>query len=153
MHEEEARRRRARRRGPSHTRAATSADAGGEHDQHRLEDELELRHAEVELALEGREPDQEAAGQRARGAAQRAAQRAAAAAPRASAARALDEQHGQADERHRRAADQHQVRRAPERHVLAEQPVPDVVEREAEQREARRSAKISTPPSGAYQSR
>ena len=35
----------------------------------------------------------------------------------------------------RRAADQHQVRGAPERHVLAEQAVPDVVEREAGQRE------------------
>ena len=50
-------------------------------------------------------------------------------------ATALDLQHGDPDERHRGAADQHQVRRAPERHVLAEEPVPDVVEREADQRE------------------
>ena len=51
------------------------------------------------------------------------------------------------DERHRRAADHHHVGRAPERHVLAEQPVPHVVEREADQREdaQRRSA---TPPTG-----
>ena len=48
------------------------------------------------------------------------------------------------------AADQHQVRRAPQRHVLAEEPVPDVVEREADQREAAAAA-ISMPPSGAYQ--
>ena len=53
-------------------------------------------------------------------------------------ARALGEQDALADERDRGAADQHQVRRAPQRHVLAEQPVPDVVEREADQREAAR---------------
>ena len=53
-------------------------------------------------------------------------------------AHALGEQDGLADERHAGAADEHQVGRAPERHVLAEQPVPDVVEREADQRERRR---------------
>ena len=37
----------------------------GEHHQHRLEEEVELRHAEVELGLEGREPDQEGAHERA----------------------------------------------------------------------------------------
>ena len=36
-------------------------DAGGEGEHDRLEDELELRHAEVELGLEGREADQQAA--------------------------------------------------------------------------------------------
>jgi hypothetical protein len=38
-------------------------------------------------------------------------------------------------EGHRGAADQHEVRRAPEGHVLPEEPVPDVVEGEADQRE------------------
>ena len=51
-------------------------------------------------------------------------------------ARPLGEQDRLADQRDRGAADQHQVGRAPERHVLAEQPVPHVVEREADQREA-----------------
>ena len=37
------------------------ADAGGEHHQHRVQDQPELRHAEVELALEGGERDEEAA--------------------------------------------------------------------------------------------
>ena len=49
----------------------------------------------------------------------------------------LDHQHGHPDQGQRRAADQHQVGRAPERHVLPEQPVPEVVERKAEQGEAR----------------
>ena len=40
------------------------ADAGGEHDQHRLEDEAELRHAEVELGLERRQTEHQAAGER-----------------------------------------------------------------------------------------
>ena len=40
-------------------------DAGGEHDQHGLEHLAELRHAEVELALEGRQGDQEAAREQA----------------------------------------------------------------------------------------
>ena len=51
-------------------------------------------------------------------------------------ARALGDQHRGGERRQRGAADQHQVRRAPQRHVLAEQPVPDVVEREAREREA-----------------
>ena len=50
-------------------------------------------------------------------------------------AQALLEQHGLADQRHPGPADQHQVRRAPQRDVLAEQPVPHVVEREARERE------------------
>ena len=48
----------------------------------------------------------------------------------------LDLQDGDGEQRHRGAADEHEVRRAPERDVLAEEPVPLVVEREAEQREA-----------------
>ena len=47
----------------------------------------------------------------------------------------LAHQHHAAERRERGAADQHQVGRAPERHVLAEQPVPHVVEREACERE------------------
>src|SRR5207253_32403 len=52
-----------------HGPAATQPDARGheshargEHDHDRLVDELELRHAVVELALEGRQADEEAAG-------------------------------------------------------------------------------------------
>ena len=47
----------------------------------------------------------------------------------------LDQQHGLADQGHAGAPDQHQVGRAPEGHVLAEQPVPEVVEREADEGE------------------
>ena len=47
---------------------------------------------------------------------------------------ALGVQRPGAEHRERGAADQHQVGRAPERHVLAEDAVPDVVEREGEQR-------------------
>ena len=43
--------------------AGDQPDAGGEHDQDRLVDLAELRHAEVELGLEGRERDEEAAHQ------------------------------------------------------------------------------------------
>ena len=39
-------------------------DAGGEHDEDRAEDEAELRNAEVELGLEGREPEQQGATER-----------------------------------------------------------------------------------------
>ena len=39
-------------------------DAGGEREHDRLEHELELGHAEVELGLEGREADQQAADRR-----------------------------------------------------------------------------------------
>jgi hypothetical protein len=37
------------------------AHARGEHDQDRMQNEAELRHAEIELALEGRERHEEAA--------------------------------------------------------------------------------------------
>ena len=47
----------------------------------------------------------------------------------------LDQQHRVSDQGQTGAPDQHQMGRAPERHVLPEQPVPDVVERKAEQRE------------------
>jgi len=51
---------------------------------------------------------------------------------------ALGEQDRLADERHAGAADEHEVGRAPERHVLPEHAVPEVVEREAEQGEPAR---------------
>src|SRR5213078_1849651 len=116
---------------------ADERHTGGEGDEQRLEDELELRDAEVELALEGREADEQAAhqaepaelgdpGDVALGALTSVAPR----------AHALLEQDGLADERHARAAEEHQVRRAPEGHVLAEEAVPHVVEGEAEQGEA-----------------
>src|SRR5581483_29735 len=108
---------------------------GGDHDHQGLEHEGELRDPEVELALEGREPDQEAAHEgdppRVGDPAQLVPLALAGGPAR------LDEQDRGPDQRHRGAADQHQVGRAPERDVLAEQAVPDVVEREADQRERR----------------
>ena len=98
---------------------------------------LELRHAEVELALEGREADQEAAGERdRRSAAAQASRRRSRCAAAAGARAPSTSSTAWPTSVQRGAADQHQVRRAPQRHVLAEQPVPDVVEREADQREA-----------------
>ena len=47
-----------RRAAPAPLADRDQADAGGEHDQHRLEHEAELRDAEVELGLEGRQPEQ-----------------------------------------------------------------------------------------------
>jgi len=111
-------------------------DARGEHDQDRVVDELELRYSEVELELERRQADEQAAGPRDVAQAldpDRLAVRQAAA---LHSAPDLDLDHGDREQRHRRAADEHEVRRAPERDVLPEQPVPHVVEREADQREA-----------------
>ena len=58
----------------------------------------------------------------------------------------LDQQHGLADQGQRGAADQHQVGRAPEGDVLAEEAMPQVVEREAEQREEAREARSGRRP-------
>ena len=118
-------------------RAATSAMPRGQRDQHGVEDHPELRDAEVELALEGREADEQAAHQA--DAAQRRpanCESPQALGRDAAEAQALGEQDRLADERQAGAAEEHQVRRAPERDVLAEEAVPHVVEREAEQREA-----------------
>ncbi len=110
-------------------------EAGGEHDQQRLEDELELRRAEVELALEGRHPDQQAARQ------PDDAQVAHPCLLEVHDVGGLHRPHdlglddGDAQQRHHRAADQHEVRRAPERDVLAEEAVPEVVERKGGQGE------------------
>ena len=111
-------------------------DPGRERDHDRLVDERELRHAEVELELERREPDQEAAGDRC--AAQLHEDHVKAArlgvALRAGA-HALAEQDPDRERRERRAGDHQDVGRAPQRHVLAEEAVPEVVEREPGDRE------------------
>ena len=126
--------------------------AGREHDQHRVEDQLELRDAEVELALEGRHADEQAARQ------PDDAQVAHPGQLQVHHAGGLHRPHdlglddGDRQQRHDRAADEHEVRRAPERDVLAEEAVPEVVEREGDEREAARETIIMTPPSGAYQS-
>ena len=108
----------------------------GEHD--RLEQEPELRDAEVELGLEGREADQKAAGDA--GEAGLVDRGHGAGGERAviglvALAAALDHEGGHAEQRQAGAPDQHQVRRAPEGDVLAEDPVPHVVERKAHERE------------------
>ena len=112
---------------PRIERAHTSATRGGEGDQDRLVEQLELRHAEVELGLEGRQADDQRAGH-----AQVAAARDLARAPELEA---LAHDHPQAERAHARAPDHEQVRGAPQRHVLAEERVPEGVQREAEQRD------------------
>ena len=106
---------------------------GGDHDHHRLEDEAKLRHAEVELGLERGQANQEAAGER--DPPRLEAPAALHALLGLGGAQRLNHQHGDPHERHRRPADQHQVGRPPQRHVLAEQPVPYIVEGEADQGE------------------
>ena len=115
--------------------------------QDRLEGHPVLRHAEVELGLEGREADQEAAHEAdaaeavtsvAAGAG-RFGQRVAGRGALARTCMPSASSTAWPMRRHAGAADEHQVGRAPERDVLAEEAVPDVVEREAEQREARRA--------------
>jgi hypothetical protein len=108
-----------------------------EHEQDRVEDQPELRDRVVELALERGERDQERAGE--------PDDLDAPQAPRALGgdllewhrAAPLDQQHEAADHREGGAAEEQQVRRAPERHVLAEDPVPHVVERERRERNRR----------------
>ena len=98
------------------------------------EDQAELLDVEVVLALEHREAEQQAA--HGRGLPDEAGQLAdlAVAVVGGQAAVALLLEDQQADDRQAGAGDQHQVGGAPEGDVLAEQPVPDVVEGEAEQR-------------------
>jgi hypothetical protein len=96
-----------------------------------LVEQPELRHRVVELRLEGGGADQERAGDGdvadpdpafgTRGRARRPA--------------ALGDQHPQGERRQGGPADHLDVRRAPQRHVLAEDAVPDVVQREAEDRD------------------
>ena len=104
-------------------------DARRQRDEHGVEDELELRHAEAELELQGREADQRRAGELDLPGEQHLAPARVRAARRAAA---LDQQQPRGDRRQRGAADHQHVGRAPERDVLAEEAVPDVVEREAE---------------------
>ena len=119
---------------PMNSRAATRARPRGAGDHERLEDQPELRDVEVVLALEDRQPEQQAAHRR--GLPDEAGDAAdlAVAVVGGQPAVALLLEDQQADDRQPGAGDQHQVGGAPERHVLAEEPVPDVVEREAEQR-------------------
>jgi hypothetical protein len=136
---------------PCRCQAATR----GEGDEDGVEDLSELLHAEVELGLEGGQPDEQAAhqphpaqvdhGRVLAEAEQQSLGLALGRVGRAPAVHALGQEHGLTDEAHARAADEHQVRGAPESHVLAEEPVPHVVEREAQQGErARRGHQHAT---------
>ena len=106
------------------------ADPGRQHDQRRLQGEGELGYPEVELALEGGERHQEGAGEDDLAESGPAGE---GTPGRLALLVALGVQRPGAEHRERGAADQHQVGRSPEGHVLAEDPVPDVVEREGEQ--------------------
>jgi hypothetical protein len=107
--------------------------ARGAGDHERLEDQPELRDVEVVLALEDREPEQQAA--HGRGLAEEAGGPAdllvAVVGGQPAVALLLEDE--QADDRQPGAGDQHEVGGSPQGDVLAEEPVPDVVEREAEQ--------------------
>ena len=104
-------------------------DAGGQHDHRRLEQLVELGNAEVELGLQRRHADEEGAGQgdvdaehglrvdRTTGGAR--------------GPFSLDGEDPEGEGRKRGAADHLDVGRPPEGDVLAEQPVPHVVEGEA----------------------
>ena len=109
-------------------------EARGAGDHQRLEDQPELRDVEVVLALEDRQPEQQAAHRRGLPDEARGLPDLAVAVVGGQAAVALLLEDQQADDRQPGAGDEHQVGRAPERDVLAEEAVPDVVQREAEQR-------------------
>ncbi len=100
-------------------------------DQQRLVDEPELRHPEVVLGLEHRQPDQQPAAEHA---APRVPDPAGRLRGAAAGAAALPLQDHHRHQRQPGPADQHQVRRAPQRHVLPEDAVPHIVEGEAQQR-------------------
>jgi hypothetical protein len=105
-------------------------DAGGDGQQDRVPDQAELRDGEVELALEGRQADQQRAGERDVAELLEPVLGGDVLAP---GARRLDLEDPDAEDREARAAEEQQVCRAPERHVLAEDAVPDVVERERDE--------------------
>ncbi len=120
---------------PIQSRAATRANPAAPAIIIGCEDQPELRDAEVELRLEDRQADEQPAE------AEQVAQLAAEArhgggarTVRGDVPAALLLQHEPTDDRQAGAGDEHEVGGAPERDVLAEEPVPDVVEREAEQR-------------------
>ncbi len=119
-------------------------DARRQRDEHRLVEQAELRHAEVELALEDRQADEQAAAGAdepqvpdARRGGEGEHTRPARPAGGGVGGTALGQESEDPDQRQTCAPEHHEVRRAPQRDVLAEQPVGDVVEREAEQRERR----------------
>ena len=130
-----------KKRGRGQRAAAADEQPGGDQghargagDHERLEDQPELRDVEVVLALEDRQPEQQAAHRR--GLPDEAGDPAdlAVAVVGGQPAVALLLEDQQADDRQPGAGDEHQVGGAPERDVLAEEPVPDVVQGEAEQR-------------------
>ena len=132
-------------------------DAGGQHDENRVVDGAELRHAEVELTLQGRETDQHRPADGVVGEADRASGEAgtieSVAMQLGCATSALLTQDPGGDGRERRAPDHLDVRGAPQRHVLPEQGVPHVVEREARQRDEtaqrqQRAADADPPEAG-----
>ena len=127
-------------------------DARGEHDQHRLEDHPELRHAEVELGLEGRQPEQEArpasddAAHAARPTAARRARRGLALARRAStSSTASPTSVIAAPPISIRCVGPHSVTSWPNRRCQTSSSGKPISEKAPQ-------AAISTPPSGAYQS-
>jgi hypothetical protein len=136
-----------RRAAPAEHAGEDQRDRREQGDQHRVEEEPELRDPVVELSLEDRERRQQApAGgdeaqhaQRSTGPLGDEAERRLGAGgpgpPRAAGEAGLGEDHEDAQHRHRSAAEQHQMRRAPEGDVLAEHAVPEIVGRKAEQPE------------------
>ncbi len=107
-------------------------DAGCGDDHQRRENHAELGDAEVELTLEDRQADQQ--GAECDGDEDRAEPGRESLALLRHGNLGLTVQQDDAGGGESRAADQHQVGRAPEGHVLAEEAVPHVVEREADQR-------------------
>jgi hypothetical protein len=107
---------------------------GGPGDHEGLQHQPELRDVEVVLGLEDRQPQQQSPHGRRLPDEPRGPADLAVAVVRGQAAMPLLLQHEQPDEGQPRPRDEHQVRRAPEGDVLTEEPVPHVVEREAEQR-------------------
>ena len=105
-------------------------DRGGR-DEHRLEHHTELGDAEIELGLEHREADEECAESDREGDLAQPFRHFGADLVVAEFAFALEDD----DARSRQAgsADEHEVGRTPQRHVLTEDPVPDVIEREADE--------------------
>ena len=110
---------------------------GGAESQHRrLEHHPELRHAEVELGLVDGDADQQAAADADPSCLDGEALAVRCVAGLTLTPEGLGQQHPLPDQGHGGAAEQLQVGRAPERHVLAEDAVPDVVKRETDQGEA-----------------
>lgn len=125
-----------RRAGPEHQACRDGRQRGRTRDHHGLQHQAELLDTEVVFDLEHRQPDEQAAERQVPqegvepGVVLDVAR--AAVACHGHPALVLEQQHG--DQRQPGAADEHQMCWTPERHVLAEDAVPDVVEREADQR-------------------